>query len=127
MTVTDTLNQLGHELLDNGITQTQVAAHHGTIGQGLTPTALANRQSLHVFLQIAVKILKDQVELVTVGVDNVEQLNDVGILHLLEQGDLADGSARNAFIFSLETDLLQGDDTVGVVQFASLVDDTVCS
>jgi hypothetical protein len=127
MAVTNTLNQLSHELLHHGVAQTQVGAQHRAIRQGLATTTLANRQSLHVFLQIAVKILKDQVELVTVGVDNVEQLNDVGILHLLEQGDLADGSARNAFIFSLETDLLQGDDTVGVVQFASLVDDTVRS
>jgi hypothetical protein len=127
MAVTNTLNQLSHELLHHGVAQTQVGAQHRAIRQGLATTTLANRQSLHVFLQVTVEKLKDKVKLVAVGVNNVQQLDDVGILHLLEERDLANGSAGDALIFGLETDLFQSDDTVGVVQFASLVDDTVRS
>jgi hypothetical protein len=64
---------------------------------------------------------------VAISVDDVQQLHDVGVLHLLEQGDLADGCAGDTLIFGLETDLFQSDDTVGRVQFAGLVDDTVRS
>lgn len=125
MAVTNTLNQLGHELLHHGLAQTQVGIQHRAIGQGLTPTTLADWQSLHVFLQVAVEELKDKVEFVAIGVDNVQQLHDVGVLHLLEEGDLADGGAGDTLILGFETDLFQSDDTVGGVQFASLVDDTV--
>ena len=62
-----------------------------------------------------------------IGMDDVEQLDDVGILHFLEEGDLADGRARNTLILSLQTDFLQGDNSVGVAEFAGLVDNTVRS
>ena len=62
-----------------------------------------------------------------VGVDNVEKADNVGIIHFFEKGDLADGCARNAFIFSLKTNFFQSDDSAGMRQVASLVDDTVCT
>jgi hypothetical protein len=58
---------------------------------------------------------------------DVEELDDVGVIHFLEQGYLANSSAGNAFVFGLESDLLQGDDTVRVGELAGLVDDTVGS
>jgi hypothetical protein len=127
MAVTNTLNQLGHELLHHGVTQAQVGVHHGTIRKSLTTPTLANRQSLHVFFQIAVEELKDKVEFVAVGVNDVQQLDNVGVLHLLEERDLADGGAGDALILGLETDLFQSDNAVGGVQFTGLVNDTVGS
>lgn len=60
-----------------------------------------------------------------VGVHNVEQADNVGIPHLLEEGDLADGGAGDSFILSLEADLLEGDDATIVGEVSGLVDDTV--
>lgn len=62
-----------------------------------------------------------------VGVDNVEKSDDVGISHLFEKGDFSDSGGRDAFIFGLETDFLQGNDTVIVGEISSLVDDTIRS
>lgn len=127
MAVANTLNQLSHELLHHGVAQTQVGIQHRAIWQSLTTTTLTDRQSLHVFLQVTVEELKNKVEFVAISVDDVQQLHDVGVLHLLEEGDLTDGRAGDTLIFGLETDLFQSDDTVGGVQFAGLVDDTVRS
>lgn len=60
-----------------------------------------------------------------IGMDDVQQLDNVGVLHFLEKRDFADGGAGNALIFSLQSDLLQSDNSVWMVQLAGLVDDTV--
>jgi hypothetical protein len=44
--------------------------------------------------------------------DDVEQTHDVGVVHILEQRDLADSGGRDAFIFSFQADLLESDDAV---------------
>lgn len=51
-------------------------------------------------------------------------LNNVGVLQVLQQADLSDGSARDAVVFFLQSDLLNGYQftSLGV---ESLVDDSV--
>jgi hypothetical protein len=92
--VADTSAQLVHELLDHCLAETHVAsaAVHAALGQGLSTTSLRDGQSLHVLFQIQVEVFKDEVELVAIGVDNVEQADNVWVAHLLEERDLADGS-----------------------------------
>jgi hypothetical protein len=65
---------------------------------------------------------------VSVGVNNIQQAQDIGVLHLLEQADLSDGGRRHAFIFGFETDLFECDDTlIRSAQITRFVDDTVCA
>ncbi len=65
--------QLAHELLDDGLAETQrVQLRASALGQRLAPSALADGQRLHVLLQVQVEELEDEVELVAVGVHNVE-------------------------------------------------------
>jgi hypothetical protein len=96
------------------------------LGEGFPTAALADRQRLHVLLQVEVHELEDQIQLVPVGVHDVKQTQHVRVVHLLEQADLADRSRRDALIFGLETDLLQRDDAVvGRAEVARLVHDSV--
>lgn len=126
--VTNTLAQLAHELLDNRIAQSQtVELSTCALGQSLPLASITSGQRLHVLLQVEIEELKNEVELVAVSVHNVEQAHNVGVAHLLEQRDLADGGRRDTLIFGFETDLLQGHYAPAVVQVTSLVDDTVCS
>lgn len=62
-----------------------------------------------------------------IGVNDVEQLDDVGILHFLEKGDLPDRRAGNTLIFGLQSDLFKGDNSIRMIEFAGLVDNTVGS
>jgi hypothetical protein len=64
---------------------------------------------------------------VAIGMDNVQESYNIWIAHLLEKGDLTNGSARNTFIFCFKSDLLQGNNTVGMGKFTGLIDDTVGS
>ena len=124
--VADTGTELAHELLDHGVAETKTAQIRAcTLGKGLAAAAVADGQSLHVLLQIEVKELTNQVELMAVGVDNVVEGDDVRVSHLLQQGDLADGSAGDALILGLKTDLLQRHYATTVGEIAGLVDDTV--
>lgn len=61
----------------------------------------------------------------TIGVDNVQQLDNVGVLHFFEKRDLADGGTGNTLIFGFQSDLLEGNNSVRMGQLAGLVDDTV--
>jgi hypothetical protein len=63
----------------------------------------------------------------TVNMYNVKQLNNVLMFCLLEKGNLSDSCARNALVLALESDFLQSDNTVGIVQLSGFVDNTVCS
>lgn len=123
--VTDPFHQLGHELLDHCISQTQVLAHRRAVGKGFATSTLTDRKSLHVFLQIKVEEFEDEIEFVTIGMDDIEELDDVGVVHLLQQGDLPNGGAGDAFILGLQANLLQGDDPIGMGELASLVNNTV--
>ena len=60
-----------------------------------------------------------------IGVDDVEQLDDVGVAHLLQQGDLTDGGTRDTLIFSFKADLLQRYYATAVGKVPGLVDDAV--
>lgn len=121
--VADTLNQLSHKLLDHGVAQTKI--HHGAIGKSLAASTLAHGERLHVFLQVKIQEFKDQVQLVAVGVDDVVQLNDVGVAHFFKERDFTNGGTGDTLIFGFETDLLEGNNAVGVIQLTGLVDDTV--
>jgi hypothetical protein len=127
MAVSHTLAELHHELLDHGVVHVECfSIQTCALGQGFAAAALADRQRLHVLLQVTVKELKDEVELVAVGVDDVEQAHNVGIVHLLEQRNLADGRGRDALILGFEPDLLEGEDALVLCrQVLCLVDDAV--
>lgn len=56
---------------------------------------------------------------------NIEEAHDIGVLHLLEQRDFADGRAGHALIFGLEADLFQRDYATAVGEIASFVYDTI--
>lgn len=101
-------------------------AIHDAFREWLTTTTLADRQSFHVLLQVEVYEFEDEVQLVAVGVDDVEKAEDIGVVHLFEEGDFANGSGRDALILSLEADLLESDDAVvGRGEVAGFVDDAV--
>ena len=107
-------------------THVPVASVHDTLRQRLAATTLADGQSLHVLLQIHVQVLEDEVELVAVGVDDVEEAHDVGVVHFLEKRDLTDGSGRDTFIFGFEADLLESNNAlIGRAQVEGFVDNTV--
>lgn len=86
------------------------------------------RDGLHVLLQVHVKELEDEIKLMTIGMNNVMQTHDVFIrVEFFEQGDLADGSGRDALVFLFETDLLEGDEAASVAKVTGFVDDTIGS
>lgn len=62
----------------------------------------------------------------TVGVHDVEEADNVGVVHLLEQRDLANGCGRDALVLCLETDLLESNNALVLGgKIASFVDDSV--
>lgn len=106
-------DELAHEPLDH------VALHaHGrqprirAVRQRLPSATLVGGQALHVLFEVEVEVLEDEVELVTVCVHDVEQAHDVDVLHLLEEGDLADGGAGHTLVFRFESDLFECDNRV---------------
>lgn len=122
--VPDTGYQLVHELLDNVRAHARVG--HVAVGQLLATSALADRESLHVLLQVEVEIFENEVELVAIGVHDVEEADNVRVIHLLEQRDFADGGGGHAFIFGLKTNLLESNDALVLGgKIASLVHNTV--
>ncbi len=126
VTVTDALDELGHELLDHGGAEPELLELlAGPIRQSLAAAALAHGQGLHVLLQVQIQELEHQVQLLAVGVHDVQQSHDVRVVHLLQQRDLADGRARYAFVLGLQPDLLEGHDPVWVSEVARLVDDAI--
>jgi hypothetical protein len=129
VTVAHTLAELHHELLDHVRIHAQLLARQTrALWQRLSTPTLADWQRLHVLLQIQVEELEDKVELVAVGVYDVEQADDVGVVHLLEQRDLADGGRGDALIFGFETDLLERDDALVLCcEVAGLVDNSIGS
>lgn len=126
VTVADALAELAHEFLDDGITESEaVELSAGTLGQGLASAAVADGQSFHVFLQIEVEKLENEVQLVTVGVNNVEKAHNIGVAHLLEKRDLANSGRRDTLILSLEADLLERHYATIVGEVAGFVDDSI--
>ena len=90
--------------------------------------AIADRQRFHVLLEIEVEEFEYEIQLVAVGVHDVQQADDVRVVHLLEQGDLTDGGRRHALIFGLETNLLKRNNALVLsCEVAGLVDNSVGS
>lgn len=127
--VAHTLAELHHELLDHVRVHAQLlACQSRALWQRLPASTLADWQRLHVLLQIQVEELEDEVELVAVGVHDVQKADDVGVVHLLEERDLADGGRGDALIFGFQTDLFERDDALVLCcEIAGLVDNSVGS
>jgi hypothetical protein len=124
--IADACTQLAHELLDHSGAQTHVLQLcAGAFGEGLAAAAVGDGQSLHVLFQVEIEELKDQVQLVTLGVDYVIEPDDGGVTHFLEERDLANGGGRHTLIFGFEADLLQGDNAPAIVKVAGFVDDAI--
>ena len=51
---------------------------------------------------------------IQVLVDGHLQTHDVGVLQLLQEGDLPDGGAGHALVLGLQADLLHGHDLIGL-------------
>jgi len=124
--VADAVAELPHELLDDRWAEAEAGeVLGGAVRESLATAAILDGEGLHVLLEVEVEELEDEVELVAVGVDDIEEADDVWVLELLEEGDLANGGGGDAFIFGLETNLLQGNDAAAIEEVAGLVDDTV--
>ena len=81
------------------------------------------RVRVHVLLQVQVEELEHEVQL-GVGVDDVLEPHDVGVLELFQEGDLPDGRRGHPFLLLLEPDFLEGDRRARRA-VAGLVDDAV--
>lgn len=127
VTITNSLDQLGHKFLHHGIAQSHVPAEVGAIREDFTASTLTDRKSLHILFEVEVQEFEHEIELVAVGMDNVQQSHDVRIVHFFQQGDFTDRRAGNALIFRLQSDLLQGDNAVGMGELAGLVNDAIRS
>ncbi len=57
----------------------------------------------------------------SVGVDDVEEADDVGIVHFFKEGNFADCGGRYAFVFGFEADLFKGDDSTWVAEVTGFV------
>lgn len=124
--VAHTFDQLCHEFFDHIFPQPKSLHIQGrAFGESLATATIRHGQSLHVFLEIEVEELEHEIELVAVRVDNIEQTNNVGVVHFFEERDLADGSARDTLIFGLETDLFESNDSAAICQISRLVNNTV--
>ena len=80
-------------------------------------------QRLHVLLEVHGEELEDQVELVLLH-EHVHERDDVGMLKLAQQRDLAYGRARHALLVVLQADFLERHQLIGDLVLA-LVDDAV--
>jgi hypothetical protein len=100
--VSNALHQLSHELLHHVGSQSEILqGGPRAFRKRLTPSTLVHRQRLHVLLEIEIKEFEDKVELVTVGMYDVEEADNVGVVHLLQEGDFPDSGAGDALIFGL--------------------------
>jgi hypothetical protein len=62
---------------------------------------------------------------VAVGVNNIQEADDVWVVKFSQDRNLADGGAGNALVFGLETDLFEGDDAAIVAEITGFVDNTI--
>jgi hypothetical protein len=125
--VSHTLEQLNHKLPDHLRTHSHGPKQLiGALGKLLSTSPLSSWNTLHVFLEIKVQEFKHEVQLVTIGVHDIEETNNVLIIHLFEQGDLANGGRGDTFIFGFEADFLESDNAVVLGgEVAGFVDDSV--
>ncbi|PTD07555.1 hypothetical protein FCULG_00005563 [Fusarium culmorum] len=115
-----------HELFDDLVAHSQIADDSGSSsGQGFPATSVGNGQGVHVLFEIQVEKFHDEVELVSVCMDNIQEADDICMVELSQDGNLADGGAGDTLVFGLETNLFEGDDATAVAQVAGFVDDTI--
>lgn len=124
----DALAELFHPLLNHvGAEAEGAQSVAGVFREGLAAAALLLGQAFHELLEIHVEKFKDQIELMAVGVYNIEQTDYVLVLHLLQQRNLADGGRRDTLIIGFEANFLQSDYFPLVGKIPSLVDNTISS
>ena len=63
----------------------------------------------------------------SIGMHNVEKFNNVRVRHFLQKGNFANGGGRDTLIFGFETNLLQCNDAVIVLEILGLVNNPVGS
>lgn len=63
----------------------------------------------------------------SVGMDDVEQTHNVGVVHFFQERDLANGGGWDTLIFGFEADFLEGYNAAAVQEVAGFVDDSVGS
>jgi len=126
VTVSDAVAELAHEPLDDNFAESKPAElGAAALREGLAATAVGDGERLHILLEIEIEELEDEVELVAVNVDDVEQADNVGVAHFLEEADLSNRRGGDAFVLGLETYLLERDDAAPVGEIPRAVDDTV--
>lgn len=103
--ITDAFDQLSHKLFDHGISQAHVAAEGGAIWEDFTTSTLTDRKSLHILFEVEVQVFENEIEFVAVGMNDVQQLHDIGVVHFFQKGDFTNGRAGNAFILGLQSNL----------------------
>lgn len=79
--------------------------------------------ALLVLFQVAVDILKDQVEFALSGY-NLPHADDVRVVQFFKKGDFPDCGGRDALILMVKADLLNGDYLFGDI-VPGFVDDSV--
>lgn len=60
-----------------------------------------------------------------VGVDDVEQSHDICVVEFSQDRNLTYGGAGDTLVFSLETDLFEGDDAAVVAEITGFVDNSI--
>lgn len=108
----DAADQLPHEALDRGWVQGAALAAGGIL------------VAVHVLLKVLVHVFKHEHELV-LRVDNIVEADNVLVLELLHQRDLADGGAGRALL-AVEVDLLERD-KLARLAIAPLEDRRICA
>lgn len=85
MTVSGALDQLRHEFFDHVLAESETLhVDSGAFWKCFASTTITHWKCFHVFLQIQVQKLEDEVQLVAIGMDNVKQPHNIGIIHFLE-------------------------------------------
>lgn len=115
MAESDTSKNLLHERFDHGLGQTDALVD-----------VIAGLILVHEGLEIVRHEFKYQIQPTGLGLDDVQQLDDVGVIQLAQQGDFANHVARNTTLGSLvgEGNALDGHLLVGCRPIAT-IDHTV--
>ena len=78
---------------------------------------------LHIFLEVELQVLENQVELL-LAEEHLSKLNNVRVLQVLQQRNLTDSCTRNAVIFFLESNFLDCHSFIGF-QVPRLINDAI--
>jgi len=78
---------------------------------------------LHVLFEIVLEVLEYQVELL-LGEQHFFEFDDIGMLEVLQEGDLSDSCTGDAIVLLLKSDFLDGNYLIGL-GVLRLVDDTI--